>query len=198
METDKRGQARHKGGQQMILQKGDIFCVSQPEQGILSKAIIKISIAKSLDNQCEYSHSGIMINETMTYEANWHYEKQNLRDAYKGCKMLIGRINEAELNYQGCKLNWSKGLRTYMHLLGKQYPWYRLPLFLMGRGLSKKTILKKPVCSEKTVGELYGATGYLAFKSNYGWVPDDVADAIKRWDIFDVIFEGTLLADEIV
>jgi len=163
------------------LKKGDIFCTRNPMA--LGRAINFVQKIKSKDNKAEYSHSGIIMHEDgMTFEALWTNKRQNLFTDYQGRKVLIGRhkgMTDAKF-----QLGWN-GIKKHE---GKWYAGHRLIFFLIPFA-AKYINLGLGVCSELTMKFLYKAKLADAWKS---WNPDDVADMIKKWKDYEIIYEGKI------
>lgn len=169
----------------MELKKGDIFCTRNPMA--LGMAINAMQKLWSKDNESTYSHAGIIVEggsseEAVTFEALWTNKRQNLYDAYRGKKVLIGR------NVHMTDELFQKGWEGVKHHEGQVYAGYRLPLFFVPF-LAKYLSLGLGVCSELAMKFLYKADLSDAWR---GWNPDDVADMIHNYKDYCIIFEGVL------
>ena len=163
------------------LNQGDIFCTRNPMA--LGRIINFVQKIKSKDNEAEYSHSGIiMYKDGMTFEALWTNKRQNLFVDYRGKKVLIGR--HKEMTPEKFHLGW-EGIKKHE---GKWYAGHRLILFLIPF-TAKYINFGLGICSELTMKFLYKAKISYAWRS---WNPDDVADMIKNWRDYEVIFEGII------
>lgn len=166
------------------LKRGDIFCTRNPMW--LGRAICWAEKIHSVDNQAEYSHAGIITsNEGHTFESLWTIRYNHL-DEYKGEKVLIGRAIRptAEQHDQAIKAV----VQEHQFMM---YPGWRLIFHLMGPVVAKYISSGKfPVCSELTVKKEI-KTGVTAWGSRWqGQNPDHVADAIRKWDAYDIVYEG--------
>jgi hypothetical protein len=141
----------------------------------LGKAINSAQWFWSNDGESTYSHSGIILDDTgLTFESLWSIRKSNL-DSYEDVKILIGRdVTMTQERFYEC---WSRVLKHE----GQWYPGWRLFLHLIPP-LSKLSITGIPVCSEL-------AWKFIDGKNYMGVNPDTVADRIKQWDRFNVIYE---------
>lgn len=158
---------------------GDIFCTRNPAD--LGKAIVAVEKLQAKDSQAEYGHSGIVTDITgTTLEALWTVKGNDLL-AYKGDKVLIGR-------WKGMSpLTFQSGMEAISNQIHETYPWWRL--LLMALGLGKVPTGKYVVCSELVCKFLIGA-GVTTIGDFHGQNPDDVADMIRKWKEFEVIYEG--------
>ena len=156
------------------LKPGDIFCTRNPMW--LGRAINAVQWFWSQDGESKYSHAGIILDETgLTFESLWTIRRSHL-DAYRGVEVLIGRdIGMTESRFFQC---W---LRVMDHE-GQWYPGWRLLLHLLPP-VSKLSVTGRPVCSELTWKFVDG-------KNFMGVNPDTIADRIRQWHRFDVIYEG--------
>jgi hypothetical protein len=163
------------------LEPGDIFCSKNPMG--LGKLIIWWTKVWAKDNQAEYSHSGIILDKWgTTFEALTTNSKQDFFEAYKGDQVLIGR------HVRMTPVLEKAGWEAVKHHEGGLYAGHRL-LFFLFPPLAKYVCLGLGVCSELTMKFLCGTGLASSWK---GWNPDDVADMIKKWDDYEVVFEGVL------
>jgi len=166
-----------------LLKSGDIFCTKNPMW--LGKAIIFVEKLHAADNQAEYSHSGIILNEAgCTFEALWTNKKQNIFDAYKGVKVLIGR--HKNMTPEAYDKGWDK-VKNHE---GQWYAGHRLFFFFIPF-VAKYINLGLGVCSELTAKFLAGS----GVMENFYWKgknPDHIADMIHKWKDWEIIFEGIL------
>lgn len=167
----------------MIL-KGDVFCVQNPSW--LGRSIQFMERVWAEDGSATYSHAGIILQSTgETFEALWTIRKSHLRN-YIGKQILIGRplrVPPQLMEQALLELEEEHG--------GQWYPWWRL-------GLHTLPILSKwvstgqfPVCSELAAKFLLYC-GITEIGRWPGYSPDDLADAIKKWKVFDIIYEGAV------
>jgi len=163
-----------------ILKPGDIFCAANPM--MLGRLINFVQKLKSKDNQSEYSHAGIILTtEGETFEALWKNGKQNLFEAYKGKKVLVGR--HIAMDTERFQAGW-EGVQKHE---GKWYAGHRLLLHLIP--LASKLSLGLAVCSEIVMKFLCKAGLATTWA---GWNPDNVADMIHNYRDYITIFEGEL------
>lgn len=170
------------------LRPGDFFCTTSVGVGagikarLLCSAIRKMERLHSKDGQAFYTHCGIITSAMgTTFEARWTYGHYHIDDYFDG-PVLIGRwVNMTPAAFDR---GWAKVLRYH----GKSYPLWRLPMFLFPL-LPKISLTRLPVCSELDC--MFGL--YAGIDEIGGWrsqMPSDVADMIKKWDAFDVVYEG--------
>jgi hypothetical protein len=122
-----------------------------------------------------------MVDHCTTFEALWTYKNQNLYERYSGQQILVGRPKD---------LNKSDFYLAYYYLYkkyaGRRYPALKLPLFLLCPRLVKY-LPSKPVCSELTA-KMLCKTGIMDHCN--GVTPSYIADMIRNWGAFDIIYEG--------
>lgn len=173
----------------MDLKPGDIFCSANiaGKETFLSKGIIRVEKFWSLDNEATYGHSGVIVSDTGdTIEALWRIECQNIFKDYAGSNIIIGRHKLMTPE------NFERGYKAILDHKGDWYPGWRLVFFLCMPPLAKYLhFTGMPVCSEYT-GEFLNAAGCDDFKSYWGLNPDIIAERIKEWDDFDIVFEGCI------
>lgn len=182
---------------ELDLKPGDVFCTRNPMW--LGRVICWFEKAKSKDNHAEYSHAGIILDEKgTTFEAVWTNRKQNLFEAYKGQKVLIGRHDL--MNTDAFIRGWN-GVKKYE---GNMYAGWRLLLhaipfaskfgtggFAVCSELAMKFVSKSMVMLDHS-DKAAVANAIRTGESMYwkGWNPDDVADMIKNYDRWEPVFEG--------
>lgn len=165
------------------LHPGDIFCSANPMW--LGKAIMFVTKIHASDNKAEYSHSGIILDDQgTTFEALWTNRKQNLFEAYKGKKVLIGR--HKDMTPERALAGWAR----VKHHEGQAYAGHRLFLFFIPF-LAKYLNLGLGVCSELTAKFIVGSGIYPEFYWK-GKNPDHIADMIVKWKDWEIVFEGEL------
>jgi len=168
---------------------GDFFCSANiaGEDTFLSRHITRVERWWSKDNEAIYGHSGIIINsDGTTMEALLTIKRQNIYKDYLGTRVLIGR--HIGMN----KLRFEKAYAAIRNYEGKWYPGWRLAFFLFCPPLAKYIHYSgMPVCSE-----FAGFFGNIAdleeFKTYWGLNPDDLADMIRKWDCFNIVYEGII------
>ena len=164
------------------LKAGDVFCSAFPSAR-LGGLIKFIEQVKAHDFSADFSHCGIIFDaKGTTWEALWTIKHQDLFEDYKGCKILIAR-------YKG--LTGQKRNKAFWDLAkhdGQWYPVHRLLLHLIG--LARFIHWDRLVCSEFTAKYLY----YIGARHKHYWGcnPDTIADELKNWKIYDIIFDGVL------
>lgn len=165
------------------LNRGDVFGTKNPMA--LGKVINAIQWVWSHDGESRYSHSGIILDPLgTTFEALWTCKSQNLFDCYEEEQVIIAR-------YTGGKM---MPMDTAIKQLleehgGKVYPFWRLLLHLVPP-LAKINMSQRPVCSE-----LVAKYSWLIGGRHEQWAgasPDMLADEWRRWDNWEVIYEGKL------
>lgn len=176
------------------LQPGDIVCTTywpgqDPDgpswgQYLLSLGIRSAECFNDVDGQAQLTHSFFIVKDNgTTFEALWKYRRQNIYEAYAGQEVLIGRHKE---------LTRTKFLTAYYDIVrkyeGQRYPAWKFPLFLLAPRVLK-WMPGKPVCSELTFLMLYKAELVDHWR---GVAPSYVADAIRRWRDFEIIYQGVM------
>jgi hypothetical protein len=164
------------------IQRGDIFCTINPM--LLGKMISASEKFWSKDGRAEYSHSGIMLDCSYTFEALWTVKSQPLKTAYRGDKVLVAR---PKVEYGIINSSIGKIVRKYG---GDWYPFFRLPLFLLPPVARMVHFSRKSVCSEITA-EYLNLIKIIDY-SWYGQNPDDIADIAKRYSGMEIVYEGKL------
>jgi len=165
----------------LTLKAGDYFCVRN--DSFLSKLIILQEWIKSLDHEATYSHAGVIVDSNGTTMESLrkvaHYDLQT----HKGCKIIIARHKEMTPE------NFQKGYNEILKYNGKVYPIFRLVFHLLGIAKFLHTS-GVPVCSELVVEHCYHAG--LCDHDGYGWTPDNLADKMRNYNCYDVLYEGIL------
>ena len=178
------------------LRPGDVFCTTSVGAGadwksrLLCSSIRKIEKTQSSDGQAFYTHAGfITAKNGTTFEARWKYGFYHMDD-YCGGAVLIGRpkVIPAFDLWPHQSEAYGRGWAAVARYRGRNYPLWRLLMF-MAPGLPSISITKLPVCSELVCMFLIAA-GVTEIGKWKGRNPDDVADMIKKWHAFDVIYEG--------
>lgn len=165
-----------------MLEPGDFFCTTD-NGTILSRGIRWFSKFRASDDQAFYSHAGFMVNGSgRTFEALPNgYRFSNINE-YSGKPLLVGR-HVGMTHQQFSKAFW----KIREKYIGRKYPYFRLLVHMLP-AMSKYVHFGKPVCSELCfyLGHLAGLKDMAQY---WGKTPDNLADAIHRWDVFDVIYE---------
>lgn len=162
------------------IRQGDIFC-SSSKTGVISKLINACQWFWSIDGEATYSHSGIITTHSgTTVEALWNgVRKDNLFTRYAGSQVIIGRM-------VGCtEEDFFSGYQRILKYMGKEYPYWRLALHIIPPLAKFFHTIDIPVCSELT-------WTFVGKGEPWGITPDIVADRIRNWDLFEVVFEGEL------
>lgn len=168
--------------QDVQVRPGDIFCTRNPMW--LGRAINAVQKFWSSDNESVYSHSGIIIDTAgTTLESLWTIREQNIEDAYSGSGVIIGRHKLMT------RKAFEEGLKCVMKHKGQIYPFHRLIFHLFPPAAKYISTGGFPVCSELAC-KFLAAAGLL--NSWKGKNPDHVADMIRRWRMWDIVFEGIL------
>jgi hypothetical protein len=170
------------------LAPGDILFTANPG-GVLGPLINRAQRRKSLDGEAVYGHAGIIAGpDGKTIEARWKIGCYDLRESYRGQQISIHRIDG--MNFR----NFWFGLSDIRKFIGKRYPWWRLPLHLVGLG--KSHLIQVPVCSELVVHFIRGAMAQKPwiglFRNPWGWTPDNLYDQLKYFDHAEPVYEGML------
>jgi len=172
---------------------GDEFATKNPMA--LGMAINFVQKAKSVDNESEYSHTGIITDSYgATIEALWTVKAQNIWDAYRGEKVLIVRNIEMTLPV------YVAGAVNIRKHIGQWYPAHRFLFHLLG--VAKWIHWDRIVCSELTAKFEAGCAEYLGpdrgsgfMRNYYGVNPDNLVDRWKISRFFNVVFEGMVEGD---
>lgn len=175
------------------VERGDVFCTSDPQSKFLGAGIRFFQKIRSKDNKAVYSHAGIITDsEGGTIEALWTIRRQNIFEDYAGKRVLIARpthtlsgseITAVRKNYILCQLE-----EKYE---GMRYPGWRLPLHVFPILAKYIHFLGMPVCSEFTAMDL-GLLGARYEGMHWGVNPDTLADEWARWKNFKILFEGEI------
>jgi hypothetical protein len=151
----------------------------------LGVAINAIQRLWASDCESQYSHSGIILDpQGTTFEALWTCKSVNLFEQYSGEQVIIAR-------YTGdLAIPVDEALEQILAKhQGDVYPFWRLLLHLIPP-LAKINMSQRPVCSE-----LVAKYSWLIGGRHSHWAganPDMLADEWRRWDNWEVVFEGTL------
>ena len=162
----------------MDLQTGDIFLTYQG--GFIPRCIRAVIKFWSVDNDADYIHAGIITSSNgSTFEARTKTGCYHISD-FTGIPVLIGRHKLMT------KERFDRGMKSVARYEGAFYPWWRIALYLF-RPLAKTGTGDFLVCSELVSKFLCGC-GLL---DNYkGWTPDNLADMVTHWKLWDIIHEG--------
>lgn len=163
----------------MKLKHGDIFCVNNG--GFFSRAICRVTALQSLDGRAKYSHAGIITSSVgTTFEAKRTIQRGDLKK-YGNKPILIGRHQRMSIGRMA--LHYPNLLREFE---GDRYPWWRIGLHLCGmaRWIGNGDHL---VCSELVARFLCDCKLVETYK---GWTPDNLADMIHNWRMWEVVYEG--------
>lgn len=176
----------------ITLRPGDEFATRNPMA--LGVAINLVQKAKSVDNQSEYTHTGIITGmDGATLEALWTVKSQNIWDAYQGKRTLIVR------NINMNPAVFCAGYERVKKHIGQWYPFPRLAFHLLH--VAKWVHWSHVVCSELTAKFEAGCAEYLdayspantGFMRNwYGVNPDDLADRWRISKYYEIVYEGVL------
>ena len=165
------------------LKPGDIFLTRNPMA--LGKAINWIQRIKSNDNESIYSHAGIITTESgMTLEALWTIKSQNLFEAYRGAKVMIGR--HADMT----KDHYLMGIKAVRPFTGRIYPFHRLFFHLIPGASKYINSGRFLVCSE-LVDKFLFESG-VERRWYRGRNPDHIADMVRDWKKWETVFEGDI------
>ena len=176
-----------------MLKAGDIFVVAPPKghENFASNAIVGITTKYEVDGVAISSHAGIIIDGNgTTFEAIWpRYSQQNIWDAYRGCRVLIGRHIDMTPDMA------QKGYNAVKHLAGMRYPAWRLALFAKAPWVARKWHWKRPTCGEMQFWHLSAAgcrKNLSGDMINYWWgvYPAYCRDFIRDTDVVDVIYDS--------
>jgi hypothetical protein len=158
---------------------------------MLGAAINFVQRAKSIDNQSEYTHAGIITApDGTTLEALWSVQSKNIWDAYRGEKTLI--VRHALMSPDV----YAAGYAKIDKHIGQWYPGLRLVLHLLH--MAKWVHWDHVVCSELVAKFEAGCAKFLedadrtsGFLHNwYGVNPDDLTDRWRLGRYYEIVFEG--------
>jgi hypothetical protein len=152
---------------------------------MLGRIICAIQRFNDVDDKASYSHAGIMVDARTTFEALWRNQRQPLFEAYAGKAILIGRHQDMTMR------RFLNGFRGVSYLEGRWYAGHRLFLHIIPPLAKYFKTGQFAVCSELAAKFLQDA-GLIDFWA--GVNPDYLADMIRRWVGWRVIFEGILPA----
>lgn len=171
----------------LSIRPGDIFCSNFPNS-LLGRAILFFQRFNDIDDEARYSHAGILLDgDGTTFEALLTVKRQNLFEAYRGQNVIIGRhLRMDEETFRRC-------LSAVLPFEGRWYPVWRLPLHIVPPLAKYASSGKFLVCSE-LVFRFVSAMGRekTGVRFYRGVTPDYIADAIRRWDEFEIVYEGAL------
>jgi len=178
----------------MILKPGDIVCTTysmehDPDGPDLAQQVLSLGIRtgqciNDVDGMAIYTHTFIITDESgRTFETLWTYRSQRIGRAYAGQQVLIGRHKNMAI-----EKFYIAHEALHKKYAGRRYPAWKIPLFLLAPRLIKY-LPGKPVCSELTFRYLYRCGLVDHWR---GVTPSYVADAIRRWRDFEIIYEGRL------
>ena len=165
----------------LYLKPGDIFCTRNPM--LLGRVINFVQKFFSADNESRYSHSGIVCNSDGTTFESLSTIRFSKLDAYVGKQIIIGRHERMTLK------TFNSGMKAVKKHVGQIYPYHRLFLHLFRPAAKYISTGGFPLCSELVCKFLYSAKFVDAWK---GKNPDDVADMIRRWKEWEIVYEGIL------
>jgi hypothetical protein len=135
---------------------------------------------KSLDCEAVYNHAGIVTSEQGdTFESLKKIDHYKLSD-YRGCQILIFRRIEMTDDL------FQKGYDSVKKYDGTVYPFWRMPLFLLGIA---KWFKLYPVCSELV---MQFECGCGLRKKWAGYNPDNISDEVHISKFYQIKFEGIL------
>jgi len=148
--------------------------------------------ARAVDNESQYSHTGIITDSRgTTLEALWTVSAQNIWDAYAGNRVLIVR------NINMTPPVFAAGFEKIRKHIGQWYPVHRLLLHFLG--IAKWIHWKRIVCSELTAKFEAGCAEYLGpdktagfLRNYYGVNPDNLTDRWRESRYYTTVFEGII------
>jgi hypothetical protein len=167
------------------LKKGDIF-VTRFQSGWLGRGISWFERFWASDDEASFSHAGFVMDpkgetfEALTSIKRWHIAN------YRGARVRLGRHVDMDDN------KYEIGWLSVKNEEGDTYPYWRLLLHMFPPLARRVATGEFMVCSELTAHFLTEAVGFPQWK---GVNPDYLADAILRWDMFEVVADG-ILGDE--
>lgn len=173
---------------QITLKPGDVLCVTG-DMFIVSTGIRLVEKFWSKDNEATYGHSAIVGSAGGTLlDTLWRTRWTHI-SRYAGQQMIIARPVKTLRGIvidDAAKSLAVKMLSTECH--GKLYPVHRLFLHLIPPLAKYFSNGHWRVCSENSakLAVMLGAMN----EPWAGITPDDLADRWRRWNNFEVIFEG--------
>lgn len=163
------------------LKTGDIFCTRNPMW--LGRAINAVQRFHAIDNESTYSHAGIITDATgATFESLWTIRHSHLIE-YENVGVLIGRHVSMSPSIARAAL---KQIAVYD---GRIYPFHRLIFHLIPPAAKYISSGRFLVCSELAARFLWlcGLKPYWK-----GVNPDHIADWIRKYRDFEIVYEGNL------
>lgn len=160
------------------IKPGDIFCSAFG--GVLGKAITIIEALKAKDGEAEYSHSGIFISPSETFESLDRVISRKWPEEFIGAKVLVGR--HERMDQEAFDYAWGMTRRHW----GEHYPYHRLAMHA-APWLAKISLLDWHVCSELALEHWWYAGLIIDWR---GKNPDDVADLIHKGPPCSIVWEG--------
>lgn len=169
------------------LRVGDVFCSRNTSP--FSRAIMAAERLWSKDGEAEYGHAGIITSTGGdTFEALWTIGPSHLQ-RYAGSKVLIARPVKTMAGMPIVRFSIDAALwKVREQHEGQRYPLWRLALHIIPPLARHVSCGKYLVCSELTAK-------YLRLLQTHNMIPagvnpDDLADAFRAHDCFDVVYEG--------
>jgi hypothetical protein len=166
-----------------LVRPGDVFCTANPMW--LGRAINFVQKAYASDNEAKYSHAGIIVSKDFkTFESLWRIRESNLKE-YQDKQILIGRHE---------RMRSDLFLKTYPDFKSsydqKMYPFWRLFYHMFPPMAKWFSTGKDMVCSELVFRFLVecGLCKYWKAKN-----PDHLADVIRNYKGWQIVFEGAWL-----
>ena len=171
----------------LCLCAGDIFCTRNPMW--LGRAINAVQRFHAIDNESAYSHAGIIVGPSgRTFESLWTIRYAELAN-YTGKGVLIGRHVSMSPSIA------AQGLRQLSAYEGRIYPFHRLIFHLIPPVAKYVSSGKFLVCSELVARFLW----LCGLKSYWKGVnPDHIADWIRKYRDFEIVFEGKFDPKDVV
>ena len=177
----------------MILQTGDIFCVSDTR--LLSRAILSAERIQAPDRDADYSHAGIIAGcGGKTLEALWTVKYAHLA-RYLGKQIIIARPTHTQYTHD--QLTLGQKTSAFLDVAnehgGDWYPVHRLLLHLcpLSRAVGVGSFV---VCSELVAKylKLLGARTWPYIGVN----PDMLADEVVNWRNYEIVFRSMAMRVE--
>ena len=161
---------------------GQIFCTQNPQE--LGELINFVQKIKASNSKSEYTHVGIIKSyKGHTFESAKRIGEYYISQYY-GARILIGQHDRMDMR------SYLRGYTGIQKFDGHKYPFHRLLLHLIPGGAKFINSGKFPECSALVDIFLRNA-GII--DEHKGRTPDNIADMIRLWKGWSIIFEGVLI-----
>ena len=165
----------------MDLKPGDLFLTAS--SGFLYRIIMAIQRFWSQDDQAQYSHAGIVLNQNGDiFEATGKGITEGSFYDHAGKPVLIARHSDMDLAL------FQHAFEKIYKLRGNPYPVHRL-FFHLFPPIAKYWGVGMAVCSELVAEFLYFAD---ILDYWMGVNPEELEEIFRHWKDFEIVYEGIL------